>query len=247
MGVKLLITIRTANRAPKRNYLGQTVTAFAAGGVEPGAIHLFPTDPDIGWLLHEVGDLPVTVHLPDHRCAPNENGIRQVQALNEVDAEWIALCEDDLQTCADPVGSMARWLEDQARPDVAVYRFFALPKTPVMTQIDGADFTPLREMRGSQAIVLRAADARDFAAWATAHPRDWRPTDAPFQDRPDRGFDKLVGYWALQRYPKQPLGMVSRPMLVRHVGIESALYSRGLHNDAAFAGTAYRYSREVLA
>ncbi len=245
--MKLLVTIRTADRTPKRNYLGQTVRAFVSAGTAARAIHLFPTAPDVRWVLQEIGDLPVTVHVPDHRCTPNENGIRQVDALNEVDAEWIGLFEDDLETCTDPVGSMARWLSDQARPDVAVYRFFALPRTPVVKKDDAVAWCPLKEMRGSQAVVLRNMDARAFAGWASMHRTDWRPKDAPFQDAKDKGFDKLIGYWALNRWPKQTLGMVSRPMFVRHVGVESAMYSHGLQNDKEFAGADWTYHSKVTA
>ncbi len=101
-------------------------------------------------------------------------------------------------------------------------------------------------MRGSQAVVLRNVDARYFAAWASAHPKDWRPADAPFQQVPDKGFDKLIGYWALHRWPKQPLGMVSKPMLVNHVGVTSLLHTHGLRNNAMFGGTDYRYQQVAV-
>lgn len=246
MGVKLLVTIRTANRAPKRNYLGATVRAFLRRGVcDPSLIHLFPTSPDLAWMADELGELAVTIHAPDCTRTPNENGIAQVSALGTCDAEWIGLFEDDLELCADPVCSMARWLADQARPEISIYRFFALPRTPVHSQTTYASWCPLREMRGSQAVAMRARDARAFAAWASAHPTDWRPKDAPYQDRPTKGFDKLIGYWALQRYPGQPYGLVSRPYFVRHVGVESALYSHGLKNDHEFAGPTWRYEASV--
>lgn len=243
--VPLLFTIRTANRAPKRNYVGRTVSDLLAKGVDPALLHLFPTDPDVAWLFEEIGDAPVRVHVPDRRYSPNENGVRQVTALDDVDAEWIGLCEDDIETCADPLGSMARWLAHQARPDITVYRFFALPQTPVVKQGKGFTLSPLKEMRGSQAVALRHLDARAFRHWAEAHPRNWRPKDAPYQDRPEKGFDKLIGYWALQRYPRQPYGLVSRPYFVRHVGLESALYSHGLRNDREFAGPNWRYEASV--
>lgn len=241
MSVPFVVTIRTANRAPRKNYLGETVRAFLAGGCDPWLIHLFPTDPDIAWLSRELEGSPVVIHAPNQARTPNENGLAQVQALDQVDAEWIWLFEDDLAFCADPLGSMQRWLADQARPDVHVYRFFALPKTPVIQKIPGAMWTPLREMRGSQAVALRSADARDLAAWGVAHPRDWRPRDAPFQQYPTKGFDKLIGYWALQRWPEQHFNLVSRPMLVQHIGVESLLHHHGLKNDAMFGGKDYRY------
>ena len=242
---RVIFTIRTANRAPKRNYLGQTIKSL--GNTDAQRLHIFPTDPDIRWLLEDIGDPCATVHVPTRRYTPNANGIRQVSALDDVDADWIVMLEDDLECCAHPMQSMVRWLDDRARPDVAVYRFFALPGTPIQRLGRDAGLSPLIEMRGSQAVAMRAADARAFAAWASAHPTDWRPRQAPFQDRPERGFDKLIGYWALQHYPSQKSGLVSQPFFVRHIGTESILHSRGVRNDALFAGKGWSYGREVRA
>lgn len=237
--MKLLLTIRTANRAPKQNYLRATVASLLTQGVDPDLLHIFPTDPNTGW--PDVG----SVHVPDHRCTPNENGVRQVDALNDVDADWIVLSEDDLEWCADPLGSMARWLEDYATSERLIYRFFTFGQTkPVSAH---AVLSPLREMRGSQVVALRADDARRFAEWARQHPLDWRPKDAPFQDRPHDGFDKLLGYWALQDRPHMTTGLVSRPFFVRHIGVESSLHSHGVRMDQHFAGVDWRYQRKVAA
>ena len=234
MGLSLIYAIRTANRAPKRNYLGQTVRTLVRQGFDPACLHLFPTDPDVRWLYEEIVDENPIVHRAVRRYSPNENGIRMVTALESDPADWIALLEDDLDV--RPVTECLVWLEAHADPAVHVYRWCALPGTPLRTVDRTAARAPLREMRGSQAVLLRAADARLFAHWAAAHPTDWRPTDAPFQDVPDKGFDKLIGYWALQQWPKQPYGLVAMPMLVNHVGRHSLLHSHGLSNDAQFAG-----------
>lgn len=240
--IPFIVTIRTANRAPKQNYLRATVQAFLEGGCDPLRLHLFPTDPDVTWLEHELSGLPsVRVHAPDRRKLPNENGLAQVTALNETKAEWIGLFEDDLELCGDPMGSMTRWLWSHADPQWHVYRFCALPGTKTKPYRPHAVLAPLREMRGSQAIALRADDAWVFMEWAQAHPKNWRPPDAPFQDRPDRGFDKLVGYWALSQWPDQPYGLVSQPMLVRHAGRHSILHSHGVSDDRAFAGRTWQY------
>jgi hypothetical protein len=241
--VPFLVTIRTANRAPKRNYLGATVRSFLAGGCDPSLIHVFPTHPDVHWLSRELDGVPaLQIHVPERARASNANGVAQVTALDAMDAEWIGLFEDDLETCADPVGSITRWLSVHADPAVHVYRLFALPGTPARRAAAHADRYPLWEMRGSQAVILRAADARAFAAWATAHATDWRPATAPYQDHPlTRGFDKLIGYWALATWPEQPYGLLSNPMMVRHVGRESSLYPRGVTNDAAFAGAGWSF------
>lgn len=237
--MSLLVTIRTADRSPKKNYLGRTVRALLEQGYEP---HIYPTDADMRWLNVELEGFPqLSVHPPWYRSTPNENGIRQVSLLDTVVADWLLMLEDDIEVCADFIGSVSRWLTDHADPAIHVYRLHALPQTPLKRIGPAAALAPLREMRGSQAVALRAEDARLFAAWATAHPKDWRPKSAPFQQWPDRGFDKLIGYWALQQWPDQPDGLVSLPMLVNHLGRESMLHTHGLRNDAHFAGASWRY------
>lgn len=231
---KLLLTIRTANRAPKRNYLARTVQNLIAHGVEPDQIHVFATHPDVSW-LPEMPD--IGLHVPAYRLTPNENGVAPIRLLHDITADWIILSEDDLEWCDDPLDTMARWLATYAQPDVLVYRFFAFDRlTPRGKHVASA---PLKEQKGSQVIALRAADALRFAAWATVHRTDWRPKWAPFQDRPHDGFDKLVGYWALQDRPLVPFGFVSQPFFVKHVGLESSLHSHGRQMDAAFRAKPY--------
>lgn len=233
--MRILFTVRTSDRAPKRNYLEATLESLRRGGVAGEDVHVFPTDPDVAWLP----SAPMSVHAPLARRRPNANGIAPIALLDQVDADWIVLSEDDLEWCADPIGSLARWLEAHATPDVMIYRFFAFDRlTPVSAHAASA---PLREQKGSQAVALRSADARRFAAWATAHPLDWRPKDAPFQHRPHDGFDKLLGYWALQDRPDVTTGLVSRPFFVRHLGVQSSLHSRGIRMDAQFIGADRAY------
>ncbi len=184
----------------------------------------------------------VTVQVND-ALTPNMNGVSQIDALT--DEDWIVMSEDDLDWCADPVGSVTRWLKEHVRPEVTVYRFFAFdPLEPVSAHCSKA---PLREMKGSQAVALRAADARRFAVWARQHPLDWRPKGAPFQNEPHKGFDKLIGYWALQDRSDVTYGLVSNPFFVKHMGRESSLYSRAIHRDARFAGSGWSYWSELSA
>lgn len=230
--MKVLFTMRTADRSPKPNYLGATVRSLVAGGMDGSDIHIFQTSPGFDWRSLAFAHF----HVPSHRLTPNQNGIAPIALLDEIDADWIILSEDDLEWCPDPIGSMSRWIERHASPDVLMYRFFAFDQ---LTRIGPAVArAPLREQKGSQAVALRADDARRFAAWATAHPRDWRPPGAPFQNRPDDGFDKLLGYWALQENPAVPYGLISQPFFVKHLGVQSSLHSRGVRMDKQFIGEA---------
>jgi hypothetical protein len=239
--MKLLFTMRTADRSPKRNYLRATLRSLLLQGVSPQEIRVFATDPNTAWLSKEGIGLSINVSAPRARLTANANGIAQVSALDGTDADWIVMSEDDLDWCSDPLGSMSRWLEAHATPDVMVYRFFAFD---VLTKIsEHVASAPLREMKGSQVVAMRAADARRFAAWAKAHPLDWRPKNAPYQDKPHSGFDKLIGYWALQDRPSVTHGLVSRPFFVRHIGTESSLHSRGRRMDAHFIGSGKAYGQ----
>jgi hypothetical protein len=238
--MKLLFTMRTADRSPKRNYLNATVRSLVSGGVSTRDIHVFLTDQNTDWLRGHLTE-HVKLQVPTTRRRANENGIAQVAALDGTDADWIVMSEDDLDWCADPLGSMSRWLDEHATPDVMVYRFFAFD---VLTKVsEHVASAPLREMKGSQVVAMRAADARRFAAWAKAHPLDWRPKNAPYQDKPHSGFDKLIGYWALQDRPSVTHGLVSRPFFVRHIGTESSLHSRGRRMDAHFIGSGKAYGQ----
>jgi hypothetical protein len=91
-------------------------------------------------------------------------------------------------------------------------------------------------------VILRASEARSLPAWVQANPFTWRPSAAPFQKERKKGFDKMLGYWALARWPKSPTHLVSRPFLVRHIGDHSSLHARGVRNDAAFHPAGYQVS-----
>lgn len=234
MRPSVLFTIRTANRAPKRNYLGLTVQRLIEAGVSPDQIHVVATDPDVSWMPEMPG---VHLHVPYERRTANMNGIAQIDVLERYPADWIVLSEDDLEWCDNPIETVATWLEQSADPDVLVYRFFAFDRLRYMrSRVASA---PLWEQKGSQAVALRSEDAKRFAAWAKDHPTNWRPKTAPFQHRPHDGFDKLIGYWALQDRPTVPYGLVSQPFLVRHVGRESSLHAFGRTETPCLSGARF--------
>jgi len=240
--MSMLFTIRTANRAPKPNYLAQTLASLLAQGVSPELIHIVATDPDPSWLaryLHGDAVSAIHLHLPVTRRRPNDNGLAQIDLLDAYPADWIVMSEDDLAWCKHPLESIERWLTTHATRDRLFYRFFAFG---TMRRVAPDVYeTALKEQKGSQVVAMRADDARRFAVWARAHVKDWRPKGAPFQDRPHDGFDKLLGYWALQEHPTVTTGLVSKPFFVRHLGVESAIHSHGLRRDDQFGGADWSY------
>ncbi len=236
--MSLRITIRTADRTPGPNYLGETLRSLQAAGVDLTSVHVFPTDPDVAWTVQELGAAAPVLHVPATRRNPNQNGVAQVSALDLAPADWLLMLEDDVHVCADFEGSVLRWLAKHQKPSIHVYRFCAF-SAPTKVRAETMTYL-LREQRGSQAVALRAEEARDFATWASEHHTCWRPAMAPFQNQRTNGFDKLVGYWALDRWPADQVGLVSRPMFVRHIGEKSLLHERTVVNTA-WAGQGWRY------
>jgi hypothetical protein len=237
----MLFTIRTSNRSPKKNYVGLTVASLVGQGVPVEAIHLVPTDIEKPWLQQELGPHRPTIHWPLKKRLPNQNALAQIDLLSEFPADWIVMSEDDLEWCADPLGTIKRWLDVNAHPNRLFYRFFAFGELKPFNA--DAYESPLKEQKGSQAVAMRAENAVKFASWARANPLHWRPPNAPFQDRPHDGFDKLLGYWALQERPKVTTGLVSKPFFVRHLGVQSAIHSHGLRRDNLFGGASWSYRR----
>ena len=235
--MKLALALRTADRTPC--YLAATVRALLAQGVAARDLHVFPTAPAIDWIARALPDVPLCLHVPATVRSPNENGRALVTVLDEVTADWLVMLEDDLEFCRDFVPSATRWLEEHASREHTVYRFCAFG-VPVRSGATWSEYS-LRDQRGSQAIALRADDARAFARWAYTHRNTWRPTRG--SRRIMTGFDKFVGAWALQAHPRQQVGLVSRPQFVQHVGDQSSLYvrTRPVRGEGVFAGREWSY------
>lgn len=239
--MSLVLTMRTANRAPKRNYVDGTLGRLHQQGVDLTALHLCATAPDVRWLEPLLASLPrPMLHVPDRVLGANDNGLAQVSAGLETDADWILLLEDDLSFCADFVGSVERWLARYARADRNLYRFFGFTQAPSKTT--EAYDCPLKSLRASQAVALRRTDAEDFLAWGRANLRTWRksPQGGGSTADPLIAFDKFLACWSLTRWPGRP-GVISQPYFVKHIGDQSSLHRFGARNDRFYAGDRWSY------
>jgi SAM-dependent methyltransferase len=234
--VRIAITMRTANRAPKPNYVGETVRRLVAQGVAPERIHLCATHPDVVWLERELGGIPVTLDVPRVPRTPNQNGLAQIQTIDPTSADWILLLEDDLNFCADFLGSVERWIQDWARPNRHLYRLFGFRVTPARSAPGAYDDLTLPRFAGSQAVLLRMDDAQDFLAWGQANLETW----GGFRGNAKIAFDKLLATWLHAQWPGEP-PVMSHPLFVKHVGFQSSLHPKAAVNDRLFAGAAWSY------
>lgn len=241
--MNLVFAMRTADRAPKQNYLRQTLLNFQRAGGDLASLRLCSTAPETAWLTRElIGLKTVILNVPIRRRGANENGLAAIEwSLNQSD--MIAVLEDDLAFCADFPGSLSRWLDHAVRPDRHVYRCFGFTRPP--TGKPAAYDWPLASARASQAIILTNGDARAFVTWGRAHLHDWVGL-APWGRQhvaitdPTIGFDKFVATWALLTWPGVP-GVMSHPCLVDHIGVESSLHKYGLTDHRFFGGSDWAY------
>lgn len=217
---------------PAQNYVGRSLAALAEQGARP---HLFATDPDVRWLRAIVAPLPVPPHLhvPVRPLNRIENGAAAM--LGAPPCDWVLHLEDDVQPCADALGSVARWLKQHARTDRRIVLFWS---RDTYAGVDGAADHPSGRLFGAVAVALRREDALDFGDWVTRHARRWRSGTARL-----RGFDKMLRQWHQQRYPENPFISASVPSLFQHIGKASSLSHLYPHGDfwtsPTFTGAVY--------
>lgn len=219
-------------RLPAQNYIGRTLEALSAQGIAP---HLFPTNRDVRWLEPILAPLSVApvLHIPARPLNRIENGVTAL--LGAPACEWVLHLEDDVQPCADVLGSVTRWLTRHAREDRRIALFWSKDE---YAAVDGVGDHPRDQLFGAVAVAMRRSDALDCGDWIARHARRWRSGTARL-----RGFDKLIRAWHRDRYPDLPAVSASVPSLFQHIGKSSSLshlYPRGgFWTSPTFTGAAY--------
>ncbi len=239
--MKIGVVMTTANRihakqgigstVASRNYVGATLRDLLAQGVTP---HVFATSPNVKWLRPLMAGLPEShLHLPSRPLNRIENGAAAM--LNVPACDWVLHLEDDVQPCADVLGSISRWLSRHARDDRRIVLFWAREAHVGAVDVDDH---PRDLLFGAVAVAMRRADALDFGQWVVSHARRWRSGTARL-----RGFDKMMRAWHKQTYPDIPAVSASVPSLFQHMGKDSSLSHLWPHGSfwtsPTFTGEAY--------
>jgi hypothetical protein len=238
--MRMLIGITTANRNPRKNYIGATLRDLyrSSPNLPSDKVHIFATAPDVGWFREELArnGLPedcCILHVPRKGLTRNQNGLALLLGLPKCD--WILHLEDDLLFCDDFIGSVRRWLKRYATKARKCYSFCTFKKGP-SDQVEAWD-TP-RTSFGAVAVALRWTDAQDLALWVQNRIPRWRRR-MPKVWRVS-GFDMMIRDWAREPF------LASNPSFVQHVGDESLTHSfrkRPMMRSMNFAGTEWRYGR----
>jgi hypothetical protein len=225
----LSIAIRTVDRSPRPNYLGETIAALSRAGV-------FSTDvvkrislcdsgsPDAQAFIerHVTAlqlSLPVLrVYLTKFRLTANENAARALKYASDADADWVLFLEDDIDVIGRFAESVSRWLSKYASENARIYTFGSThPKVTErwLKNKRGAVDISSREFFGTTAYAIRTADAKQLADWQDRHPT--------YNGKP-QSHDLLIPAWLAERYPRsQRWVRASVPSFVQHIGDVSGL------------------------
>lgn len=157
-----------------------------------------------------------------HDLLPCENAGRALLLGALSGALWVLYLEDDIDVCADFLDGVGAWLDEHAGPAEAdPYRVFAFGAayTP---QIEAAIARglaawpyPTDAFYGTQAVALRATDARSLSEYWQSNPRV-RGVTAPGQ------YDLMLQDWLRNRYLDGRI-LASAPSHVQHTGRVSTL------------------------
>jgi hypothetical protein len=236
------ICMITVNRAPRKNYLFDTLDSLIRGGVFTSerfaAMHVCDSKRDM-WAQSTLATLPVDVHYPpDGECrTPTENAGLALGAAAADQMPWVLFLEDDIDVCDHFLDSVGAWLDDHARESRRIYPFGAAYAGVVFAQEAGKscwDY-PIEGFYGTQAFAVRGIDAMDLAVFL-------------LESQEHSGYDLLMHKWARNRWPHIKHFLTSVPSFVEHTGRESVINPRRhTHTFPAWAGHEYSYRAKVRA
>lgn len=240
------LVMRTVDRSPSANYVGQTLANLARAGlfrssipwtlaiVDSGSPASFFDDEGISRLVaREAGR--VTLDWPSARRTPNENAARALDLGADTGADWILFLEDDIDVCDRLLESVDAWIAKNRRKDRRVYSFcaaYAGVREAARSGRQAWDY-PLAKFYGTQAYALWKDDARSAAEYMKRNPR-YRGAH--------QCHDLLLKEWAREAHPKLGHFAASVPSFVQHVGKESSLHLGRFHEYASWPGREWRYA-----
>lgn len=236
------ITIRTADRAPRRNYLLDTLANLERAGVFrseiPFVMHVIDTGGSAPEFMAQL-QLWRSLHAQNieiesaaEKISPNRNAIEALTIGGKSGAEWVLFLEDDVDVCGDFLESVDKWLSDNARPSCLIYPFCAAYGAK-SGRVHGKPWHyAIGGFYGTQAYAVRGTDALRIAEWMNA-----RLAEHPMK----QGHDLLLKEWSLAVNPENPHFLCPTPDFVQHKGKESSLHPGRFHEYAMFSGPTWSY------
>lgn len=242
------VVMPTLDRSPGPNYLSDTLASLARARVFD--------DPRIAsFQLVDSGSLDGRAYLecalrdqegsvlrnlswslPDIRRSLNLNVAHCLRIASQQGADWVLYLEDDIDVCSDFLAGLDLWLDDHELPDCVLYSLgstseqLAAAKDAPRT---GAQLLPLRVFWGTQAILIRSADAYNLSCFLD---------DVQKYSASGDGSDVVMLFWSIIHHPDAVSFMVAYPSHVQHMGRESAVQADRFHEFTGWEGREWSYA-----
>lgn len=173
-----------------------------------------------------------------NRLTLHQNAARSIHLAAEAGAEWAMVIEDDIDFCADFLGSVLRWVHDVERTG-EVFPMYVLGAN--YAQIEAARMQghifwhyPPKAFYGNQALMWRTSVAKKLVEWLGPDPN--------YNGVRDHGHDLLLGKWGLLQSPA--CFCASAPSFVQHIGETSGIGNKSFHFPT-WPGREWKYESRV--
>lgn len=244
MPVMIDVAVKTIDRGPKRNYLGETLSNLTRSGVfkspNLGQMTLVDQSLDSAAFMRSQKAEHLTVDNSASRTM-HQNAQRCIELVGSGSAEWGLVIEDDIDTCDWFLESVADWLEDHEVEGPMMYVFGAnYAQIRHAVKLGRTAWTyPCSAFYGALACAWRREVAKELAAWLGPDPGYINKDGGKIRNR---GHDLMLGRWGHAMKLKHFLA--SCPCFIQHIGLESGLDNKKIQY-AGFAGRDWRYRRPL--
>lgn len=227
--------IKTKDRSPKRNYLGETYKNLERAGVLASSHLAFLKIMDSGSPVQFFKDnLPLQLdarNLFTHPRTLQQNAARCIQLASVGTHDFAMVLEDDLDFCDEFLEQVVAWLEDN--PHYLMYVLGAnYDQIRHIVEKGGSVWHyPVTAFYGAQALVWRREDAAQLAEWLGPDPHR--------NGTRDHGHDLLLQEWGKSRGVEHFLA--SAPCMVQHIGVQSGIGNR--YFQFPWGGREWRYAQ----
>ena len=168
-----------------------------------------------------VGERGIVAHFPDQPLTQNQNLCRALREGAASGADYVILCEDDIEVCRDWLGEIARWLE----------RYFVRSGCRL-----ASFYTPYDEVQWEWDEAKRRGEPR--RAWAYPVPKFYGACCFAVRSETARGMAETVervarspieaDLWLKEHFGGGEHFLASVPSFAQHVGDESYIQSAGM-------------------
>lgn len=160
---------------------------------------------------------------------------------NNISAKWVLFLEDDLDFCADFLGSVGRYLDKHGdaaltgQNDIPRLVVFGCPY-PQVTLLHGKQWQtypyPIKDFYGTQCFAIRPSDAISLGRYLQSNPLQRNPNE----------YDLMIHDWMALEYPAHKYFLASVPSFVEHIGRESICTSLAeTHRNPSWPGRDWKF------